>query len=72
MQIELKLAVKVSIPTDDPEKAEELAQKVAEEQFPGFFYEGMSLGPELDYQMEEIKEMGRMWDDIMKSIFQAR
>jgi hypothetical protein len=72
MEIELKLAVKVFIETDDPEKAEELAQKVAEERFPGFFYEGMSLGPELDYQMQEIKEMGRMWDDIMKSIFQPR
>lgn len=72
MEIELKLAVRVSVPTDDAEKAEELAQKVAEERFPDFIYEGMSLSPELEYQIQEIKEVGRMWDDLMKSIFQAR
>lgn len=67
MEIELRLSVKTWVDTDDPEEAELLAKELAYTKYRigGLKYSGFSMGPEIDYQMHEIKLMGQMWDEIM-------
>lgn len=67
MKALLKFDVEVDLPTDDPEEAELLGKELAYTKYRigGLKYRGLSISPEIDYQMQEIKRMGLLWDELM-------
>lgn len=64
MEIELTFTTKVFVKTSNPYKAEELAKQRAERIIThlgildyDFEYKSMSMGPEIDRKLEQLKDM---------------